>query len=83
MHLLEEYIGAPSYNKEALAAAITQEVWVMAVYHTLASLEGIAWLFIALAFLFPMAIVTFRKFDMTRLLAGRGTGLNPSKPAIK
>jgi hypothetical protein len=38
----------------------------MALYHTLlASLEGIAWLFIALAFLFPMAIVTFRKFDMT------------------
>ena len=32
--LLEDFVGAPAYNRDALNAQLTPGVWVAAVYHT-------------------------------------------------
>jgi len=54
---LQEYIAASSWNKTALEAALTQEVWVMEMYRTIiGTLEGLVLLLlicILLAFIVP------------------------------
>ena len=54
---LQEYIAAASWNKAALEAALTQEVWVMEMYRTIiGTLEGLVLLLlicILLAFIVP------------------------------
>ena len=72
VRLLEDFIGAPAYNKDAMLAALTQEVWVVAMYHTVVdTLLGLAWFFILLAFLIPFTIWIIRRMDMPELLAER------------
>jgi len=68
---LEEYIGASSWNKTALAAALTQEIWVLELYRTIvATLEGIVWLLLVVAFFVLLAILVIRKGNMKQLQAG-------------
>ncbi|HXY26097.1 MAG TPA: hypothetical protein VEI73_15680 [Candidatus Acidoferrum sp.] len=54
---LQEYIASASWNKTALEAALTQEVWVMEMYRTIVgTLEGLVLLLlicILLAFIVP------------------------------
>jgi len=60
---LQEYISAPSYNKAALEAALTQEVWVMEMYRTiLGTLESVAFLLLVCIFLALIAPVVVRMF---------------------
>ena len=73
VRLLEDFIGAPAYNREALNAQLTQEVWVAAMYHTVVeSLEGIAWLFILLAIILLAALFIIRKTKPEWLADGNG-----------
>jgi hypothetical protein len=68
---LEEYIGASSWNKTALTAALTQEIWVLELYRTLVgTLEGIVWLLLAVAFFVLLAILIIRKGNMKQLQPG-------------
>ena len=58
---LQEYIAAPDWNKAALTAALTQEVWVMETYRTIVgTLEGIAWLLLVCVFAALIAPVILR-----------------------
>jgi hypothetical protein len=58
---LQEYIAAPDWNKAALTAALTQEVWVIETYRTIVgTLEGIAWLLLACIFAALIAPVILR-----------------------
>jgi ABC-type xylose transport system permease subunit len=62
VRLLEDFVGAPVYNRDALNAQLTPEVWVAAMYHTvLESLEGVAWLFILVALILLAALFVIRK----------------------
>jgi len=71
VRLLEDYISAPSYNKPELAAQLTQELWVIAMYHTIIdTLLGIAWLLVVFAFLAMFVVIAIRRSNMTWLLAG-------------
>src|SRR5258708_37289661 len=46
VRVLQEYISATAENKAAMAAALTQEPWVLVMYRTnLRTLEGMALLF--------------------------------------
>jgi hypothetical protein len=59
---LEEYIAAPSYNKAALAAALTQEYWALELYRTFVeTLQGMALIFFVLAVVAIIAFVIVRK----------------------
>jgi hypothetical protein len=59
---LEEYIAAPSYNKAALAAAVTQEFWALELYRTFVeTLQGMALIFFVLAVVAIIAFVIVRK----------------------
>jgi hypothetical protein len=59
---LEEYIAAPSYNKAALAAALTQEYWALEFYRTFVeTLQGMALIFFVLAVVAVIAFVIVRK----------------------
>jgi hypothetical protein len=59
---LEEYIAAPSYNKAALAAALTQEYWALELYRTFVeTLRGMALIFFVLAVVAIIAFVIVRK----------------------
>lgn len=69
---LEEYIGATSYNKTAMTAALTQETWVLELYRTVvATLEGIVWLLLVVAFFVLLAILIIRKANMKQLQPGK------------
>ena len=68
---LEEYIGASSWNKRALAAALTPEIWALELYRTIvATLEGIVWLILVVAFFILLAILIIRKGRMKQLQPG-------------
>jgi hypothetical protein len=59
---LEEYIAAPSYNKAALAAALTQEYWALELYRTFVeTLQGMALIFFVIAVVAIIAFVIVRK----------------------
>jgi ABC-type xylose transport system permease subunit len=59
---LEEYIAAPSYNKAALAAAVTQEFWALELYRTFVeTLQGIAWMFFVVAVIALISLFIIRK----------------------
>lgn len=59
---LEEYVAAPSYNKAALAAALTQEFWALELYRTFVeTLQGMALIFFVLAVVAIIAFVIVRK----------------------
>ena len=78
VRLLEDFIGAPAYNREALNAQLTQEVWVAAMYHTVVeSLEGIAWLFILLAIILLAALFIIRKTKPEWLADGNAQEKTP------
>jgi hypothetical protein len=62
---LQEYIAAPDWNKAALTAALTQEVWVMEVYRTIVgTIEGIAWLLLLCIFAALIAPVLLRMANL-------------------
>lgn len=62
VRLLEDFMGAPAYNREGLNAQLTQEVWVAAMYHKIVdSLEGIAWLFVIMALILLAALFIIKK----------------------
>ena len=68
---LEQYIGAESYNKAAITAALTQEAWILELYRTVvATLEGIVWLLLVVAFFVLLAILIIRKGNMKQLQPG-------------
>jgi uncharacterized metal-binding protein len=70
IHLLEDYIDAPPWNRPDLAAQLTQEVWALSIYHTLVDLlYGIVWLLVVFAFLALAALFYLRRSNMTSLLA--------------
>jgi hypothetical protein len=59
---LEEYIAAPSYNKAALAAAVTQEFWALELYRTFVeTLQAMALIFFVLAVVAIIAFAIVRK----------------------
>ena len=61
VHALQEYVEAPDRNKAALAAGLTQEVWVMETYRTIVgTLEGVAWLLLLCVFVALIAPVIIR-----------------------
>lgn len=71
VRLLEDFVGAPAYSREALSAQLTPEVWIAAMYHTvLESLEGIAWLFILVALILLAALFIIRKTKPELLAEG-------------
>lgn len=71
VRLLQEYMGAPAYNKPELAAQLTQELWAIALYHTIVdALLGIAWLLAVSALLAMFVVIAIRRSRMTWLLAG-------------
>jgi hypothetical protein len=71
VRLLEDYIGAPAWSKPELAAQLTQELWAIALYHTLVdALLGIAWLLVAFALIAMFVVIAIRRSNMTWLLAG-------------
>ena len=58
VRLLEDFMGAPAYNRDTLNAQLTQELWVVAMYHTIVdSLEGIAWLFVIVGLILLAALI--------------------------
>src|SRR6202008_1074801 len=58
---LQEYIAATDWNKAALTAALTQEVWVMEAYRTIVgTIQGIAWLLLLCIFAALIAPVIVR-----------------------
>jgi len=62
VRLLDDYLGAPAWNRAALTEQLTPEVCVATVYHTvLDSLMGIAWLFFVIAFIALVALFIIRK----------------------
>jgi hypothetical protein len=74
VRLLEDFMGAPAYNREALNAQLIQEVWVAAMYHTIVdSLEGIAWLFVivGLILLAALFIINKTKPELLRMQSER------------
>jgi hypothetical protein len=59
---LEEYLAAPAYNKEALAATLTQEYWALELYRTFVdTLQGMAVIFFVLAVVAIIAFAIVRK----------------------
>lgn len=75
IRLLEDYIGAPSWNRPDLAAQLTPEVWALALYHTvIQSLEGIAWLLLIFGLLLVAALMGIRRSNMRWLLSDRELG---------
>jgi hypothetical protein len=65
---LEEYIAAPSYNKAALAAALTQEFWALELYRTFVeTLQGIAWMFFVVAVIAVIALFIVRNTKTKQL----------------
>jgi hypothetical protein len=74
---LQEYISAASYNKHALEAALTQEVWVLEMYRTVVgTLESVVFLLLACIFLALIAPVIVRMFKADPAKTGDG----PQKP---
>jgi len=72
IRLLEDYIGAPAWNRTDLAAQLTPEVWALALYHTaIQSLEGIAWLVLLFGLLFVTALMGIRRSNLRWLLSDR------------
>ena len=70
IHLLQDYIDAPPWNRPELAAELTQEVWALSIYHTLVDLfYGIVWLLVVFAFLALAALFYLRRSHWTSLLA--------------
>ena len=77
VRLLEDYNGAPAWNREAVAAQASQEFWVSALYHTIIdSLEGIAWMLIIVALVLLAAHLIMGK-AAPQLLQG---GHDPANP---
>lgn len=71
VRLLEDYMSAPAWSKPELAAQLTQELWAIALYHTLVdALLGIAWLLVAFALIAMFVVIAIRRSNMTWLLAG-------------
>ncbi len=61
VRILQEYISATAENKAAMAAALTQEFWVLEIYRTIVgTLEGMAWLLLLCFFLALIAPVIVR-----------------------
>ena len=72
IRLLEDFVGAPAWNKPEISAHVTQDVWALALYHTfIESLEGIAWLLLLFAFLVLTGVVMLRRSKITWMLSER------------
>jgi hypothetical protein len=62
IRLLEDFVGAPSWNRPDLTAQLTPEVWALALYHTfIDSLLGIAWLLLILGLVCATALIVLRR----------------------
>ena len=82
IHLLEDYLGAPSWNKPALDAQLTPELWTVAMYHTATNaLLGILWFLIVFAFLALMAVTSIRRTNVKWLMPEREPLKPPDSPA--
>ena len=72
IRLLEDFAGAPSWNRPDLVEQLTPEFWAVALYHTfIDTLLGIFWLLLALGFLLGMTFFFLRRSNMTSLLSER------------
>jgi len=77
VRVLQEYISATSENKAAMAAALTQEFWVLEIYRTIVgTLEGMAWLLLLCFFLALIAPVIVRMAKLEPVQPG-GEQQNP------
>lgn len=66
---LRDYISAPSYSRDQLAAQLTQEFWALELYRTaIGSLEGILWLMLIFSLGALVAITLIRRADLKDLL---------------
>jgi ABC-type multidrug transport system fused ATPase/permease subunit len=60
--ILQDYLAAPAWNREAMKATLTQEFWALELYRTaLSSLIGIAWLLLGVSLFAIVAIYLYRK----------------------
>lgn len=65
VRVLQEYLAASDLNKEAMAAQLTQEFWVMEIYRTiLGTLEAIAGLLLVCIFMALIAPVVVRMLKL-------------------
>lgn len=72
IRLLEDYLGAPDWNRPELTAQLTQELWALALYHTfIDSLAGVIWLLVAFSFMVLVALYIIRRSDLKWLLCER------------
>ncbi len=77
VRVLQEYISATAENKAAMAAALTQEFWVLEIYRTIVgTLEGMAWLLLLCFFLALIAPVIVRMAKLAPVQPG-GEQQNP------
>ena len=65
--ILQDYLAAPAWNREAMKATLTQEFWALELYRTaVSSLEGIAWLLLGVSLFAFIAIYFYRKAQAKR-----------------
>lgn len=65
VRVLQEFLAASDLNKEAMAAQLTQEFWVMEIYRTiLGTLEAIAALLLVCIFMALVAPVVVRMLKL-------------------
>jgi len=80
IRLLEDFVGAPSWNRPDLVDQLTPEVWALALYHTfIDSLLGILSLLLVLGLVFATALMVLRRSTNTSLqwlLSERERGKN-------
>jgi len=70
IRLIEDYLGAPSWNQPELSKQLTPEFWAVALYHTfIDTLLGILWLLVVLSFLVVLAYFLARRSNMKWLLS--------------
>jgi hypothetical protein len=88
IRLLEDFVGAPSWNRPDLVEQLTPEVWALAFYHTfIDSLLGILWLLLILGLVFATALIVLRRSTNTSLKwllseRERGTNAPPTEPVV-
>jgi len=71
VRILEEYLAAPSFNRGAMLAQLTQEFWVLEMYRTvIGTVVGMAWVLLGLSLVAGIAYVIADKYRLNRAYPG-------------
>ncbi|HXJ46303.1 MAG TPA: hypothetical protein VNK47_06485 [Candidatus Dormibacteraeota bacterium] len=71
VRILEEYLTAPSFNRGAMLAELTQEFWVLEMYRTvIGTVVGIAWVLLGLSLVAGIVYVIADKYRLNRVYSG-------------